>query len=364
MHKEFLDGLRNIANVKLVAKYKNKKIGFPYNNRLRIFIPDLHLYSKSSFEKNRYTARTNYIDDLLPSLVQYLARFKKESENADKEVVVYQVGDFLDPWRETPVFWAKDPGKYAEAIDRIIKDNPDVWNELTDAETINTRFVLGNHDIDIYHIPRLAHLFGFLRLFIEDKDEKVVAAVMHGDLFSWFEKVAPDWMQQLAVYYFSPKKLKEKNPKLFDEVKKNADSSAKEDLDNDEGEIAGDLGDLIDPDEAPEDEWNVKRPGSAEKEELDLLDPAREYYQEVNQRLDYEVRTTFVGHTHRARIAVYDEKVPGNDTFFLLVDSGGWVKNFTANFVQNGQKTPINEKKAQLGVLCNNEVRVYQFSKK
>jgi hypothetical protein len=159
--------------------------------------------------------------------------------------------------------------------------------------------------------------------------------------------------------------LKEENSELFDKVKKEADSSAKKDVEEDKVKDAGDLGDLIDPDDAPDDEWNVKRPGSAEDKELEFLDPAREYYDKVNHALNYEVRSVFIGHTHRARIAVYDDKIPGNDSFFLLVDSGGWVKNFTANFVKNnGQKIPINEKKAQVGVLYNNEVRIYQLGKK
>lgn len=365
MHKDFLNGLREIADVKLVAKYSNDRIGFPFNDRMRIFIPDIHLFSKFSFDKNHYTSRTNYIDDLLPSLVQYLASFKKESENADKNIVVYQQGDFLDPWRETPEFWSKDPGKYGEAINRIIESNAAVWDEMTDSNTLNTQFVLGNHDIDVYHVADLADKFRFLRLFVEGEGGKTVASVMHGDLFSWLERVMPDWIQQLAVFYFSPKKLKEENSELFDKVKKEADSSAKKDVEEDKVKDAGDLGDLIDPDDAPDDEWNVKRPGSAEDKELEFLDPAREYYDKVNHALNYEVRSVFIGHTHRARIAVYDDKIPGNDSFFLLVDSGGWVKNFTANFVKNnGQKIPINEKKAQVGVLYNNEVRIYQLGKK
>jgi len=49
MHKKFLDGLRNIAGVKLVAKYKSDNIAFPFNDKMKVFIPDLHLFSKHSY---------------------------------------------------------------------------------------------------------------------------------------------------------------------------------------------------------------------------------------------------------------------------------------------------------------------------
>ena len=362
MHKEFLDGLRKIAGVKLVAKYKSDNIGFPFNDKMRVFIPDLHLFSKYSYKKNRYTSRTNYIDDLLPTVVQFLAKFKLDNQGAAKEVVYYQQGDFFDPWRETSKYWSEDPGEYDEAVNRIIESCAAVCDEMMDSNTMNTHFVLGNHDIDVCHIPGLSDQFRFLRLFFEGEGGKTKAAVMHGDLFSWLEKVMPDWIQQLAVYYLSPKKLKEENEKLYKEVKKQADISAKKDVAEDKVETTGELGELIDPDDAPGDEWNVYRPGTANEKQLQFLKPAKDYYAKVNEALDYDIRTVFIGHTHLARIAVYDDKVPGNDSFFLLVDSGAWVKNFTANFVKNGRKILINEKKAQIGVLCNNDARVYQLS--
>jgi len=274
----------------------------------------------------------------------------------------YQQGDFFDPWRETAEYWSKDPGKYDEAVNRIIESCSAVCDEMTDSDTMNTHFVLGNHDIDVYHIPGLFDKFNSLMLFFEGEGGKTKAAVMHGDLFSWLEKVMPDWIQQLAVYYLSPKKLKEENEKLYKEVKKQADKSAKKDVTKDKVKTTGELGELIDPDNAPGEEWNVYRPGTADEKQLQFLKPAKDYYAKVNEVLDYDIRTVFIGHTHRARIAVYDNKVTGNDSFFLLVDSGAWVKNSTANFVKGGQKILINEKNAQLGVLCNNEVRVYQLS--
>jgi hypothetical protein len=363
MHQAFLKGLREIADVKLVAKYKNERIGWPYDDKIRIFIPDLHMFSQHSFDKHHYSARTNYIHDLLPSLVRCLAEFKAAQPEPDEQVTVYQQGDFLDPWRETPEFWSKDPAKYDEAIDRIIESNAAVWDEFTDEETVNAQFVLGNHDIDVNHVARISHQFRFLRRFFEGEDGKTVGAVMHGDLFSWFEAVAPEWIKQLAVYYLSPKALKDKNKDLFNEVKKHADESAKEDVANDKLQEGINLGILIDPDEAPADEWNVQRPGSASDKALKYLEPARKYYDKVNEELDYNIRSVFIGHTHDARIAVIDEKSEGNDNndFFLLTDSGAWLKEFTATFRHHGEDKPISGKKAQLGVLSANEVRLYQL---
>ena len=336
MHKEFLDGLRKIAGVKLVAKYKSDNIGFPFNDKMRVFIPDLHLFSKYSYKKNRYTSRTNYIDDLLPTVVQFLAKFKLDNQGAAKEVVYYQQGDFFDPWRETPEYWSNDPGKYDEAVNRIIESCAAVCDEMMDSNTMNTHFVLGNHDIDVCHIPGLSDQFRFLRLFFEGEGGKTKAAVMHGDLFSWLEKVMPDWIQQLAVYYLSPKILKEKNEKLYKEVKKQADISAKKDVAEDKVETAGELGELIDPDDAPGDEWNVYRPGTANEKQLQFLKPAKDYYAKVNKALDYDIRTVFIGHTHLARIAVYDDKVPGNDSFFFVGGQRCLGQEFHRQFCKRG----------------------------
>lgn len=369
MHKEFLSGLRDIADVKLVSKYKNEKIGYPYDDKIRIFIPDLHMFSQHSYDEHHYSARTNYIHDLLPQTIEFLIDFKAEQEEPDEQVFVYQVGDCLDPWRETPVHWSTNPAGFDAAINRIIESNAAVWDNLTDVDTLNTFFVLGNHDFDVHHVAGLNAQFRFLRRFFEGEDNKTVGSVMHGDLFAWLEKVAPDWIQQLAVYYLSPKELEKKNKKMYKEVKKQADASAKEDLEQenhqDDENVEGiGLGILIDPDDAPEDEWNVKRPGEASKKELRFLDPAKEYYAKVNEALDYDVHSVFLGHTHNARIAVYDDKVKdnGGDDFFLLVDSGAWLKDFTATLRENGQDKPIIGKKAQLGVLGNNEARIYQLA--
>ena len=84
MHDKFLDGLKKISDVKLVSKLKDDNIGLPYSSIIRIFIPDLHMYSRERYELYNYECITNYNedkDDLLPTLCKYLKEFKMGNQD-------------------------------------------------------------------------------------------------------------------------------------------------------------------------------------------------------------------------------------------------------------------------------------------
>jgi hypothetical protein len=79
----------------------------------------------------------------------------------------------------------------------------------------------------------------------------------------------------------------------------------------------------------------------------------------INDQTGWDLRLVVIGHTHHARIAVDEraEKDGGSKRgFFALVDCGAWLEsgNLGGQIVRN----------AQIGVLYDNDVRIYQLSPK
>jgi UDP-2,3-diacylglucosamine pyrophosphatase LpxH len=374
MHDEFLEQLGQVANIHLVARLKDDRIGYPFPNDLRVFIPDLHIISHYRQVEFGYKYSTNYIaheDDLLPGLVKELIKFKKKvieenertnDQDKKKTVEVYQLGDFLDLWRETNKPWKTKPDEWRGYVNRIIESNSHLYNAFLD-ETLHTNFVLGNHDFDLHRIPDFSNRWRFMIHFLVDRQDVPVGGIMHGDIFSWVERL-PDPIQQFFVYFFSPQ--------LPDEIREQMVNS----------HIKGkflifkkykDYRDYIMQEEAPQfdefllnqglppgNEWNVKRKEQGSKEELKYLNEAKKYFSRINQTYDFNLRMMVIGHTHYARIAVDDD----DGQFFALVDCGDWVKFHVAKVKENGTVNEIPMVNAQIGVLCNNDVRIYQLSPK
>ena len=76
----------------------------------------------------------------------------------------------------------------------------------------------------------------------------------------------------------------------------------------------------------------------------------------INQRHDTDLRLAVIGHTHRARIVVDDTE----EHFFALIDCGAWIERC---------KTRVDDKEqvmenAQIGVLFDNDIRIYQLTPK
>jgi UDP-2,3-diacylglucosamine pyrophosphatase LpxH len=306
---------------------------------------------------------------LLPAMMKGLIKFKKkvidENENIDDEdkkkiFQVYQMGDFLDLWRETVKPWKLK--EWAGYVNRIKESNAALYDAFMD-QALNTIFILGNHDFDLHRISDFNHRWRFLNEYLYDKQEVPVAGILHGDIFSWVERL-PDAVQQFFTHHFSPQ--------IPEEIKKQIVNS----------HIKGKFlifktykkyRDYIMQKEAPEfhefplknglppgDEWNVKRSAQGTKKELKYLNEAKKYFFGLNQIHDFKLRMIVMGHTHYARIAVDDE----DDQFFVLVDCGDWVKFHIAKIKENGTEKDIQMVNAQIGVLCNNDVRIYQLSPK
>ena len=374
MHDEFLEQLSQIADIYLVARLKDDRIGYPFPNDLRVFIPDLHIISQFRQQEFGYKYNTNHNahdTDLLPSMVKELIKFKKkvidENKNIDdqdkkKAFEVYQMGDFLDLWRETTKPWRTKPDEWRGYVNRIVESNAALYDAFLD-ETLHTNFILGNHDFDLHRIPDFSHRWRFMVHYLVNKEDVPTAGILHGDIFSWVERL-PDAVQQFFTHHFSPQIPEEIRKQMvnshikgkfliFKTYKKYRDYIVqKEAPEFHEFPLTNGL--------PPGNEWNVKRSGQGSKKELKYLDEAKKYFSGLNQEHGFNLRMIVIGHTHYARIAVDDE----DGQFFVLVDCGDWVKFHIAKIKENGTEKDIQMVNAQIGVLCNNDVRIYQLSPK
>jgi len=51
-----------------------------------------------------------------------------------------------------------------------------------------------------------------------------------------------------------------------------------------------------------------------------------------------------------------------NDDFFVLADFGCWIKKCKAKYInENNETIDIDERSAHVGVLSDNEIRIYQL---
>lgn len=374
MHKEFLEHLSQVADIYLVARLKDERIGYPFPDDLRVFIPDLHLISTIRQREFGYKYGTNYNAheaDLLPGMISALITFKKKiqeenvsipDEEKKKIFEIYQMGDFMDLWRETDRPWKKRPDEWRGFVDRIKDTNNLLFNLFLD-ETLNVNFTLGNHDFDLHRVPDFSHLWRFLIHYLVDKQEVPVAGIIHGDVFSWVERL-PDPVQQFFAHHFSPqfpekirKQIVNSHIKgkflIFKRYKRYKEYiMQKEAPEFNEFPLSNGL--------PPGDEWNIKRIGQGSKEELRYLKEARQYSSRINQKYDFDLRMFVMGHTHYARIAIDDE----DGQFFILVDCGDWVKFHIARVEEAGTIKNIQMLNAQIGVLCDNDIRIYQLAPK
>src|SRR4030042_1318066 len=123
MHDQLLTILQSIANVRLVASLQDERLGFPDKKDIRIFIPDIHLISEKRRKQGGFIFATNHTE-LLTSLALGLTDLRTKKAD-DENIVVYQLGDFLDLWREAPGI-----DEQFDVASRIKDDHEDLWLAL------------------------------------------------------------------------------------------------------------------------------------------------------------------------------------------------------------------------------------------
>src|SRR5947209_1739027 len=174
LHDQFLATLESVANVSLVSKLRGPRLNIPDEDRLNIFIPDLHLVSKT----RGFQFGTNAVDTLT-AVLNAVRTLKTAARPA--QVIVYQIGDLLDLWREAD---GLDPN--ADVASAIEDSHSSLMEAIYDP-VLDTQFLLGNHDYDLYRFPNYdiwQRYFYLTRSML----------VLHGDIFDWVEEL-PDGLQ-------------------------------------------------------------------------------------------------------------------------------------------------------------------------
>ncbi|HLP57374.1 MAG TPA: hypothetical protein VK186_01025 [Candidatus Deferrimicrobium sp.] len=358
MHRKFLEYLTKICEVYLVSRYMDERLKYAEPNDFRIFIPDLHLIDNKREKKYKYTTNN---PALFLDMLTELMNFKEAVSLEEVKVTVYQLGDFLDLWRQVSVSFSSNKAtqKLIEGAQKIQEDKQAIVAKLKE---LNTQFVFGNHDFDLQHIPDFAGTE--LRYFFPL--EETSAFTLHGDVFSLFEKSMPVSLKNLGVNVFGPsvkpgtRQLGEFRKEVIKLGLEQANQSnqfqdyIQQPTPIDLIDIIHITPETIDIDDViNETNFNINT-------NLTYLKEAGEFASTVNQQQGWDLRFGVISHTHRARIAVNEPSLAGNnpEEFFALIDCGGWVGNCIGTSLDG---TNILMPSAQIGVLYNNEARIYQL---
>ena len=283
----------------------------------------------------RYLYSANY-PELLETVVRSLAAFKRSAAPAG-EVVVYQTGDLFDLWRQVD---GLDPE--ANAASAIQNDHARLLSALRDPD-LNTQFLLGNHDYDLYRFPNFD---AWQRSFILPPS----VMLLHGDVFDWVENL-PTELKNLVLFLFSashpavtadleamrPLNRRRRPGKDFRAFIQNQTPAP-----TGKWREAGGGG----------ESWNVQVAGKAPADMLRYLDAARQKCADANREFGSALNAAVIGHTHHARIAVHDQ----GGEFFALIDCGAWIENCSTE----DDPTPVPN--AQIAALGANEAVIYQLA--
>jgi UDP-2,3-diacylglucosamine pyrophosphatase LpxH len=340
MHDRFLAALQDVADVRLVAALKDDRLGFPATNDLRIFIPDLHLISEKRRKQGKFRYATNHTD-LLASVVRAIRALKVSLDPSIETLVLYQVGDFLDLWRE-----AASGDDRLQVASRIKDDHEELVEALLDPE-LKARFLLGNHDFDLYRWP--SYRAWERRYYLPDTTVTSPSViVLHGDVFDWIEKL-PDAIQRVFVYLFAPHLSP--NDYALGDMRALVERSHGKRLYTTyiQARSSSDVGTLTAPNVVPP-RWNLQIDGSAPASNMMFLGSAADACAKANKDYALDLRVVVIGHTHHARIAIRED----GEHLFTLIDCGAWIEGC----VTSTGESMLN---AQLAALSGNEARIYQL---
>ena len=97
-HDILLEHLRELLSVQLVARLKDEQaVGNTNEKYLHVFVPDLHLLSEDAQEN--YRLNFDWIDGF-EKVTTALLNTRDHLWDEQLSMKVYQLGDFLDLWRE------------------------------------------------------------------------------------------------------------------------------------------------------------------------------------------------------------------------------------------------------------------------
>ena len=335
LHSELLQSLQGVARVQLVARLQDDRLNFPQAGELHVFIPDLHLITAARRAEAGYTYGTNY-PALLEAVVKSLRAFKLASAPTG-EVVVYQIGDLFDLWRQVD---GLDPN--ANAASAIQNDHASLLVALRDPD-LNAQFLLGNHDYDLFRFPNFD---AWQRSYVLAPS----VMLLHGDVFDWVEQL-PDELQNLVLFLFTSNAAGTADLEKLRPLN-NRQRAGRNFHDFIQNRVPAPTGNWREAADDGGSSWNVQVEGTSPQEMLLYLDEARQKCDAANRQFGSALNVAVIGHTHHARIAVHDTA----DEFFALMDCGAWIENC------NTADDPTPRPNAQIAALGANEARIYQLS--
>lgn len=323
-----------VTDVLLVARLEDARIGYGDTKEVRVFIPDCHLLTQKVERRYRYGFNCK---EQMIGILKAFKSFRKGLAN-DESLTVYQLGDFVDLWRQG-----------SSDATGILEEHYDAYGHLTGSPSaLNAWFLLGNHDLE------LADHGGFRvwnrRYYFPMRDPRVL--VVHGDVFDWVERF-PEAFKRLFVYMFGP--LHDPTAYDFEALQKAVRRAHGEK--QYKRHIQAECHDIADCMSArgavPEGPYNVARATDPDDTTgHEFLPAAWSAVQQVRSEFGLNLTTVVMAHTHHARLVVR-EGAAGE--FLLLMDCGAWIEHY---------RTPTaSEPKpnAQIGVLAGNDCRIYQI---
>jgi UDP-2,3-diacylglucosamine pyrophosphatase LpxH len=338
MHDQLLAALLAVADIRLVASYTDDQLGFPGDDSIQVFIPDLHLLSAA--RRALYDYGTNNEPTLIKATAALL-QLKNAASAAGQRVVVFHIGDYLDLWRESLL-----PDLDASVPERIKDSHQELVNVLEDPG-LNAHFLLGNHDFDLYKFT--AYNTWERRFFIPGDTPTAVA--MHGDYFDWVERNAPEELRDIAVYLFSESHQAGDAP--IGQMRNLALSCKLPDYSNlIQSPQPAIFGSLLPGGGPVPANYNLQTAGNATPDGTKFLQSACQECVNANAEFGTKLRMAIIGHTHHARIATMS--MP-DGTPFALVDTGAWIENSS----EGNDSAPIPN--SQITALSANQVRIYQL---
>lgn len=398
-HQEFLKvlfGLREeslVNEVWLVARFKEHgnlnvlrdPAQADEDKSVYVFIPDLHLLSRQVEGLHQYGFLTTYrggrdfVDraKVLKQLLAKLVVLGAELGVEGKRLIVTQLGDYVDAWRED------HPGTYSDAAQRALADNHGIHRGLLQ---LGAHFIRGNHDADVcvpreqlFPVPSVAFPFA-PGSKVCDKNPAADILAVHGDMFDDWEKTF-EGIQAGLVAHFG----KERNASDYDLVR----ASGQPFNDPNAGRRLGSgpvcLNQSSEVLECTVNVWHTHFKFANDdsskwwKEAHNLFEDAfqcalwlrgasvaKEADRHLLRRFSLnrgilpKLRTIVIGHSHKARICVHtgaERSFNGQDRIpsLVLCDVGAWIEDCT---LRSGlQATPS----CNIGVICGGDVRIYQL---
>jgi UDP-2,3-diacylglucosamine pyrophosphatase LpxH len=310
--------------------------------RAFVFLPDCHLLAQA--DSNRYPNTHFVLDAELRRLLEALVSLKAAHRG---ELAVVHLGDLFDIWRAL----GKTPKGKA---DRVASQYSDVLEKLLNGppQGLRADILAGNHDYILHELSE----WNWPRFRIIENPNTALgdALLIHGDQFDRLERTADDDFQAAVVRLA---RMASSGKHELDRDQREAVASVNKSVLQGDRPIGAPTTDfpnpIPDPRGALDSMHNVVTwsPATARTSATHFYKVARQLALELKHH-GHDIRLIVIGHTHSARIVVGDR---GDGPPLVLMDCGAWLGQCRLD--PSDPWVPS----AQVGVLVDNDVRIYQL---